>query len=265
MAKMHVVGIDPAPGKESTWYDGASDGPRNLCFQCLRKRLNEVREKEEGVLVCWDAPLTGPSDPSGDTWREGDYTKRHIEKLFTNQKYRADFPQLPKGISVLGYGSCPHWTMTRALLGLPRVGPYDKPLDELPFRLCADQATPPEPPGHYVVEVHPALALWLWCREARGDRADWRYKKDRKVREDVWAALVEVMKNANAPIPWRPLPGPKNDDQLDAVVAWLLGKLWLAGKGDVRLVGDLAKGTFLLPDPCGAINVALNKSLLCRS
>jgi len=37
------------------------------------------------------------------------------------------------------------------------------------------------------------------------------------------------------------------DDRLDALTGWVLGKLWSKNAGKVRLLGDAANGTFLLP------------------
>jgi hypothetical protein len=42
-----------------------------------------------------------------------------------------------------------------------------------------------------------------------------------------------------------------NDDELDAIIAWILGKLWLENRQDenfqVKLLGNGQTGSFLLP------------------
>src|SRR5580704_8258854 len=76
-----------------------------------------LKELPGNVLVAWDAPLTGPPDP--ESWTNGqDLTIRKIERFFRNDPLY----KVPKGISVLGYSGCSHWTITRRLLGLHRVG-----------------------------------------------------------------------------------------------------------------------------------------------
>lgn len=62
---------------------------------------------------------------------------------------------------------------------MPRVGRFDALDESLPFALLAGQQRPGH--GRCVVEVHPAVALWLWCREARDAAASWLYKRDRSV------------------------------------------------------------------------------------
>ena len=41
---------------------------------------------------------------------------------------------------------------------------------------------------------------------------------------------------------------PVNDDQLDARIAYVLGKIWATGDESVVLLGGLNEGTFLLPN-----------------
>lgn len=119
---MRVIAIDPAPGKESTVFEGTEY--LQLSAQELREYVDQLADAKESVLVCWDAPLTGPFDPASAGSYRFDFTKRPIERFFSLNE--TGF-KTPKGISVLGYGACPHWTISRALLGLPRVGPYDEP------------------------------------------------------------------------------------------------------------------------------------------
>ena len=56
---MRVVAIDPAPGKASTMYT-AED-----CFGPIpgHEMGSTLVDLEPPVLLCWDAPLTGPRDP----------------------------------------------------------------------------------------------------------------------------------------------------------------------------------------------------------
>jgi hypothetical protein len=155
-SRIQVVGLDPAP---SAWTYGFSGEPFRKRPCELRSYLMSLQTENTSILLCWDAPLTGPVDPDSSEWSAGDNSQRLIERFFSRQEWGF---KAPKGISILGYAGCPHWSITRNLLGLPRVGRWDKSWDELPFELTSDDSAPIQP-GHYVVEVHPALALWLWC------------------------------------------------------------------------------------------------------
>ena len=239
--KLPVIAIDPAPGKKSTIFDGkdflSKNGPE------LRSYLDQFKRTPE-TLLCWDAPLTGPCDPAY-AGKPGDFTQRLIEG-FLRRKFGF---QAPKGVSVLGYGRCPHWTITRSLLGLPRTGPYDLDLQHLPFRLLPDpdseQADRPS-----VVEIHPAVAAWLWCRKDRIQES-WNYKKDDGVQKELWSILLE-----RTGFPWDGRPTPGNDDEFDAAVGYILGSLYLKQPRTkeeepcVKILGDRCTGSFLLPaDP----------------
>lgn len=170
MRVQRVIAIDPAPGKLTTVFDGAEY--EGLSASELRDRIDQISSLGSDTLVCWDAPLTGPADPASAGMKPFDFTKRAIERFFSRQEtgFKA-----PKGISVLGYGACPHWTISRSILGLPRVGPFDEPESKIPFHLLTglDEKGDSRPS---IVEIHPALAAWLWCRAGRrlaGCRRRW--------------------------------------------------------------------------------------------
>ena len=241
---MRVIAIDPAPGKRSTVFDGAD------FLQCtaaeLREFVNEIASKKEAVLVCWDAPLTGPFDPATAGSYRFDFTKRPIERFFSLEE--TGF-KTPKGISVLGYGACPHWTISRSIIGLPRVGPFDRQENKLPLKLVtafSDKIRSRKS----VAEIHPGLAAWLWCRGERGADASWVYKgsKDemRRVREEMWEIALERSGFEDE------LPHPKTDDEFDAAIGYILGKLFVSGgvKAPRRslILGDSEYGAFLLPN-----------------
>ena len=135
------------------------------------------------------------------------------------------------------YAGCPHWAVSRAAVGLPKVGSFNCP--NIPLNLCASGMPPGK--GKHIVEVHPAVAIWLWCRSNNGQNA-WTYKKNAKIRNDLWDIMMKDPINA---IFARSTP-PSNDDEFDAYVAWLLGIRWLMGQG-VILLGNAAWGSFLVP------------------
>jgi len=97
-----------------------------------------------------------------------------------------------------------------------------------------------ETTGPFVVEVHPALAMWLWCRETH--TGGWLYKGKKAFAnvKALWDVVCRCVPRAVS------LRTPKNDDQLDAMVAWLLADRWVAKDG-VELLGNAATGSFLLP------------------
>ena len=243
---LRVISVDPAPGKESTIFDGRDFSTKT--GHGLRSYLDEPGNRTPETLLCWDAPLTGPADPaSAGTGR--DFTQRLIESFFMQSK--AGF-KTPKGISVRPYSGCPHWTITRSLLGLPRTGPYDLDFQQLPFRLL------PAPPSEKadrpsVVEIHPAVAVWLWCKDIRRKASTWNYKGKRNdgIRKELWCIILE-----RTGFPWGNRRTPTNDDEFDAAVGYLLGSMYFQRRGStngnpcVEILGDRCTGALLLPaDP----------------
>jgi predicted RNase H-like nuclease len=258
------IGIDPAPSNKKHAVVKIEKGECKIeekhNHSALRKQIGQWAN-ESHILIGWDAPLTGPRVPDDDNAGEndGDFTKRDIEKCWKPPQF--DHP--PKGISVQGYAGCQHWTITRNLLGLPRVGPYDK--EEIPFRLLTSN----EGRGDYskpsVVEVHPALAMWLWVKGEAPKDFDYRYKgkptrelKSSKIhenRENLVNLLFQVwgrMRIGEGEL-WESLQEKKEicqkcPDTFDALVAAVLVYLWANEPSSVTLLGDAAKGSFLLPD-----------------
>ena len=106
------------------------------------------------------------------------------------------------------------------------------------------------------MEIHPGLAAWLWCRGERGADANWVYKgskgsKDemRRVREEMWEIALERSGFEDE------LPHPKTDDEFDAAIGYILGKLFMLDgvKAPRRslILGDSEHGAFLLPNVPG--------------
>ena len=212
----------------------------------LRNYLQRIAKDDAAALLCWDAPLTGPFDIANPGTNDGDFTKRPIERFFSSRKGI----KVPKGISVLGYGACPHWTISRSLLGLPRVGEFDIPEAQLPFRLIThpDHVAADDPS---VVEIHPALAAWLWCCKER-PAAAWIYKGNKttaiertQVQNEMWNIIrekSEVLEEEHYP---------DTDDKFDAAIGYALGKMLVGKKvdqpGGCMILGDGEHGAFLLP------------------
>lgn len=246
MPDTRVIAIDPAPSKPSTVFDGVRYS--SMSAPDLRRLLDRIAAEEPETLVCWDAPLTGPTDLARPGSNAGDFTQRPVERFFSRE---ATGFKTPKGISVLGYGACPHWTISRSLLGLPRVGPFDAPACRLPFALVAENGLS-DRRRPAVVEVHPALAAWLWCRGKRSVGAMWGYK-DRNVaaadRRQIWQEMWEIILECVAFA--RCLPPPDTDDQFDAGIGYILGEMFVGGDaGGVSrstILGSADEGSFLLP------------------
>ena len=248
---MKVIGIDPAPVKGLQTFNGSKDSPYALAE--MRVFLKQLSQNEP-VLVCWDSPLTGPTNDvvKGGLPSVHAFYRRPIEHFF-NGKKSSDW-NAPTGIAVKPYAECPHWALSRSLLGLPRVSSHDKKAG-LPFRLVVKD-TPPES-GRCVVEVHPALAIWLWCRDKHN--GSWVYKGGNnkqekmeaiKVRQRLWKIIFEK-EELQELIEEQQLLALKSDDELDARVAYFLGRLWLKKNKSVILLGKAELGTFLLPNVLG--------------
>lgn len=243
-----VIGIDPAPGKGSHVFD--EDGIRHLDHSSLKSFLDKLRKNTDKCLVCWDAPLTGPHSPDTEVIKKQDFTQRVIESFFKDQT--TGFKS-SEGISVQGYARCPHWTISKYMLGLPRIGKYDKQLPKLPFRLITENKPALYPTvKDFVVEVHPAVSIWLWCKHlGEKDFVSWEYKKDKKILEKVWRTLKEILVEYNI-VTLDDFKindfNPKTDDELDAYVAWLLGELWIQNEDKVIMLGSSETGAFLVPN-----------------
>jgi len=237
-----VVSIDPAPSKDAVIFDGEFHkiAASNLVQYCSEL----ANDKKTNILLCWDAPLTGPASESGS------FSQRTIEKFFSCAKMGF---KAPPGISVLPYCGCPHWAITRACLGLPYCGRFDMDIGKLPFRLICDIA---DVRRHNccVIETHPALAIWLWCRstENRDNNSSWAYKGKKPARTigDLWILLTQIWNDMQVdPVTdtINNIRAPENDDELDAFVGWVLGTLLVAGESSVGILGDLKTGAIALP------------------
>lgn len=252
---LHVVGVDPAPGKGSTYAQALiEDGilkhvslePSRIPPSSLRRRLEELARLPGPVLLCWDAPLTGPPPVNSlEPEPPGVFTIRPIERLFRRKDWKVP------GISMQGYAACQHWALSRNILGYPRVGPHDA---ANPFwELVDGEARGPS--VKQVVEVHPGLALLFWLA---GDRNGMRALQSQglhykaKAISETWQRLLEAWKSSGlselvSSLGDLPI---ETDDHLDAVIALALGILGASGKGQaakVGVLGNAATGSLLLP------------------
>lgn len=226
-----VLGIDPAPAKKSTIYDGKKF--MHFSPEELRRYLSGFKEKD--VLICWDAPLTGPG-----IIEEGKFSMRQIERVLGAQMRKAKVA----GVSVLPYSGCSHWAISRSMLGLPRVGEYDS--ENIPFPLTFSRSFQRAASA----EVHPAVAMYYWL----GDMFT-KYKGSGLKSAQQRAAVQHNFRALRACPVLADLHSGNgfdankelSDDELDAWVSWALGVLWLQGTEVVQL-GDAHSGAMLLPN-----------------
>ncbi|HCX99500.1 MAG TPA: hypothetical protein DG754_05105 [Bacteroidales bacterium] len=233
MKDFKVIGIDPAPSKNSTIYDGEKFMQKD--YVGLKDYIDKLNEK---ALICWDAPLTFPSIPKSKPKEYSPLYMRPIEYFFN---YMEDITP-PKGISVLGYAGCSHWAISQYILGLPRLNNFSN--SQSKYTLIADDSqkvTKKSENGIYITEVHPALAMWMIIKKSKPteDIINWKYKKSASARK-------EIIKSLKAIKCFEEMPSIKNDDELDAYIAWKLGSDWNENKG-VSILGNNETGSFLLP------------------
>lgn len=246
-SKWRVIGIDPAPKKPSAicYYDN-----ENLVFKALKthellKLMNDLKS-QKNILITWDAPLTGPPilEHGGEEHPECYFYHRCIETFFRKNE---DF-KTPAGISTLGYAGCPHWAITKAATGLPILGPYCSRSEVLPFHHIVSDENRLSEQKPNIIEVHPAAAIYFglhFSGQHEGIK-DWRYKKYKSVRKELFEKLMATFfKDIPIKIDFGQI---KSDDHLDAFVGWALGYLYAQGKKEeVQILGNRCTGSMLLP------------------
>ena len=213
---MKAIGIDPAPSKKNVIFDGEKF--KEYEIDNLKNFIQNFVNKD--ILVCWDAPLAFNVNIK-------DFYYRPIEKFF---KYH-NKDSLPKGISMMSIAGCPHWLMSQYVVGYPAVNCENNEISLIIKKedLQANKLK--------IVEVHPALAIWIWLKDENIE--EWKYKKEKQIFEKI----LRILKDKNIVN----LDLPKhNDDYLDAYIAWKLGDMLINEPESVMLLGD-ESGCILLP------------------
>lgn len=269
---MKVIGIDPAPAKKSVIYNDV-DGFTEVEADKLKEYLDHtIKILEEDVLICWDAPLTGMA--SENTIRN---FQQYLEALAKSKKKKKpkwspleariiekyivlqDPTTIPKGISTLPYTGCSHWAITQHCFGLPLINDEFKPPETLKtFKLITSQNEREKLSSNKknIVEVHPALALWLWLKDDKVVDYKGGKEKKKKNSEEKKKIVQELTIKLNSCLGIKTEVNIEKDDYLDAYVAWLLGTLWL--KEEVILAGNKNTGAMLLPKVEYAITLQEN-------
>ncbi|MCO4754974.1 MAG: DUF429 domain-containing protein [Bacteriovoracaceae bacterium] len=249
--KIKVIGIDPGINQEKgTFIYTASEGfnlslkGNGLNTAEMDKYLKGLCKLDETILICWASPLTGPVDPDS-TNASNDYYSRPIEKSLS--KAYKDI----RGFNTFFYGGLLHWTISRALIGLPRVSKFDVS-DNLPFKLINDVSEIKEG-GKYIVEVHPVISIYELLEmygsieykssgEHIHDYCNELFSKLVKKYPEHFKDMKEVRKIFESFA-----SKSKKSDALDAVAAYLTGELWVTGDNSVRIFGDESTGRILFP------------------
>jgi len=243
---MRVLGIDPAPSKDSVIFDGE-------CFiykkaKNLQSYITELMERDEPLFIAWDAPLSAAIERENFS-----LSIRKIESFFYRQSRSAksldEKRGIPHGISTLGYSSCPHWTISQHLFGYPVLN--HEFIKELEWKLIMDNER--EFGKYNLTEIHPALSMWILLKDKLSKSAlfakSWQYKgaNTNEVKERLLILIKEI---AQLPLTHKYLKVKvdiKSDDELDAFVCWLMGQAFVSEDEKLMIYGDRLNGSFLLP------------------
>lgn len=266
-AQLKVVGVDPASSQRKGSCSMYCDG--NNFFSCKPERLKRLLKKDsliDSILVCWDSPLLLYSEQ--DNVADLTFTKRKLEVFLSGKDCPGDENErvnrhnklkTPLGINTQGFAAVQHWAISQYLLKYPDVASKEQGISSKPFKLITSEAFKPKKPGKFLVEVHPAIAIWWWLEDnpsAKGDNFNgYRYKKNRhnvidtepnEMYKCVKRAIGDSMDEIGSDLPDENLI--TTDGHLDAAVAYILGELWTKSE-QVKLVGDRLSGAMLLPSP----------------
>lgn len=278
---MKVIGIDPAPAKDTVIYDGEK------FIEIPAIELKEYLEIfKEDTLICWDSPLTGGLPTNFDQGEKeyNPFSQRKIEQLI-NEKVKQPNNKKVKGISTLPYAGCSHWAITQHCFGLPLINDEFASKTPIPFKLITshNEREKLSSKENYIVEVHPALAVLLWLMEEKEklDNDKWDYKKNKEIFNILVKQLLTKIKKSPAIIEPKDDGDGKykvkvtviknkvgknsekimKDDHLDAYIAWKLGTLWLEKGNEVLLVGNHDTGLMLLPNDASGIGKKWQETL----
>lgn len=263
-----VLGVDPAPSKKTVAFDGT----KFLHWEAadVRQKLHEVVSAKttagQPVLVLWDAPLC--MDEGNFYSREVDRSAQSIVDGWKKNGVVAGSGEKERSaVGIAAAAQCPHNILSMNVLGLPMGGPPS----ERGLRLLTDRRALDANSGAWVAEVHPAVAIGAWYKHHELGKHHEppklpRYKQNKGKSRDVLAALldgVDELRNlVSGPLLSELLSNKKyGDDELDAFVAWALGKLLLAKKAELwRGLGPdehATRGYYVMPS--AALSTTLSR------
>jgi len=217
-----IVGIDPAPTKPAVTCTDGTDF-QEIAASDLAACVSDLLKKNNRVLIAWDAPLS--FDPKNG------YSDRPVDRKVRAWVKAQGERISPKAVSVLPFSGCSHWAISCGVLGMP--------FGEGPAGLQLAQR--PQDGDKLVVEVHPAvtLALW-WVAHVEGEPMP-KYKG---VKKGEMETAIEAIRSRLSEIGIPDQAG-KNDDYLDAWVAWKMGRDFVDGRA--AWVGSPDEGGYVLP------------------
>ena len=241
---MKVLGIDPAPAKDSVVFDGRdfkTFGPREL-----KAYIDVLSKEEKSLFIAWDAPLSAALDDNNFS-----LTIRKIERFFNRNGRYAKELHIPKGISTLGFSSCPHWSVSQYIFGHPIINPHFQ--NSIDFELVMDNETlSKRRAGHYITEIHPALSMWILLKDIIDDElfnSSWKYKGDSsaqtKKRSHIIVEHLLALEFTQKYIDPSKITI-TTVDELDAFVCWLMARALIENDPRAKIYGDRSNGSFLL-------------------
>lgn len=288
---MKVIGIDPAGSHTKGCH--ICDGTQiwKVAPRDMESKLADWSEQFPNLLICWDSPLSAGSGAvqTKSEIAEHDFSKRIIEQYYAQERKatknngrplfrhscdtKKRWQVLPKGISVGNFTGVSHWALSLRCFGYPELG-GQMGASEGHFDLVTNDIPITDHKNQRVVEVHPALAAYLWVYGMEDALLveSWEYKKKNSSEIDqnlnptsfyrllmsipAIRNLVPCEEMRDDPLKWRKEKSTKtskhfSDDEFDAFVALVLGRLWVDKQGNdervVRLMGDETTGCWLVP------------------
>lgn len=240
---MKILGIDPAPAKDSIIFDG-----ERFLYKTPQELKSYIDNIKDATFIAWDAPLS-----AAVSQKDFSLTIRRVERFFYRQGRYAKELGIPKGVSTLGYSSCPHWTVSQYIFGLPVIN--EEFVKGLKWNLVMEPSQIQK--SHLqITEAHPALSLWILLREELKDEplfsSSWQYKGYSSSDKDINKRKEMLVKKLlSHPLVKNIVTGDikiSTDDELDAFVCYILGYLAVNEPNHSLILGDKINGSFLLPN-----------------
>jgi predicted nuclease with RNAse H fold len=231
-----VLGVDPAPSKKTVAFDGKKFHHWQAADvrQELHKLVSAQTTAGQPVLVLWDAPIC--MDKGSFYGRQVDKdAKAVVKRWMLDQIVGGKVDKEKPAVGIAAAAQCPHNLLSMDVLGLPMGQP------KAGLSLLTDPKTL-QNGGAWVAEVHPAVAMGaFYARHRKDGEKLLRYKKNKERSLGILNMLLTRIPSVRHAVPDATLEclrgceseGDFGDDELDAFVAWLLGRLLLRGKAQL--------------------------------
>lgn len=239
---MKILGIDPAPAKQSIIFDG-----NNFLYKTPKELKTYIDNIDDDTFIAWDAPLSGALSDKNFS-----LTIRQIERFFYRQGRTAKGLKIPKGISTLGYSACPHWTVSQYLFGYPVIN--SDIIKKLKWDLV-NSVSDISKRRFQITEAHPSLSIWILLRDQLKSEklfsSSWQYKgyskSDKEIDKRKNIIIEKLLKHSIVKDTIKSKIDIGSDDELDAFMCYILGSLAVNKKDEILILGDEINGSFLLP------------------